>query len=69
MGRTRLCSTRTSRRRMTRRKVFVMFFANTDEIPKGAITASEDTKQLVKDIEEVTKKDLNGDGIIGEKEE
>ncbi|MBC6925528.1 diacylglycerol kinase, partial [Lactobacillus salivarius] len=43
--------------------------ANTDEIPKGAITASEDTKQLVKDIEEVTKKDLNGDGIIGEKEE
>ena len=55
--------------KFTALKQHIEFFANTDEIPKGAITASEDTKQLVKDIEEVTKKDLNGDGIIGEKEE
>lgn len=55
--------------KFTALKQHIEFFANTDEIPKGAITASEDTKQLVKNIEEVTKKDLNGDGIIGEKEE
>src|SRR5699024_5503957 len=55
--------------KFTALKQHIEFFANTDEIPKGAITASEDTKQLVKDNEEVTKKDLNGDGTIGEKEE
>ncbi|WP_311408106.1 diacylglycerol kinase [Liquorilactobacillus uvarum] len=55
-------------------KQHIQMFANTEEIPKGAITSSNKTPEeidasqhFVESVEDLIGEDINGDGAVGEK--
>ncbi|WP_057737556.1 diacylglycerol kinase [Liquorilactobacillus uvarum] len=56
-------------------KQHIQMFANTEEIPKGAITSSNKTPEeidasqhFVESVEDLIGEDINGDGAVGEKD-